>query len=228
MTDQSQFLPVASLMPGEQLTRQEFEQRYEAAPVSTRAELIGGFVVMSSPASFAHSLSLGQITTWLGLYSFATPGVELHSSATVRLDEENELEPDALLRLTAETGGNTTVSADGYIEGAPELVVEVSTLSVYYDMHGKFDAYRRCGVQEYIVWQCEKNRLDWFYLKKNDYRSLDPDRHGVLHSRVLPGLALAAKALLKGNLAKVLQVAQESLESKEHESFLKKLQPKKG
>jgi hypothetical protein len=56
---------------------------------------------------------------WLGTYQAATPGVKLGDNATVRLDADNEVQPDALLRLEAALGGSSRISDDDYIEGAP-------------------------------------------------------------------------------------------------------------
>jgi hypothetical protein len=42
----------------------------------------------------------------------------------VRLDETNEPQPDTLLFIRRECGGQANVDADGYIEGAPELARE--------------------------------------------------------------------------------------------------------
>ncbi len=72
---------------------------------------------------------------WLGVYKAATPGVGLADNATVRLDAENEPQPDALLRM--EIGGQSQITADDYLEGAPELIVEVAASSASYDLHEK-------------------------------------------------------------------------------------------
>jgi hypothetical protein len=52
---------------------------------------------------------------WLGVYSAFTSGVQAADNATVRLDADNEVQPDLLLRL--EQGGKTRVSADDFVEG---------------------------------------------------------------------------------------------------------------
>jgi hypothetical protein len=40
----------------------------------------------------------------------------------VRLDIDNEPQPDAVLLINEEAGGQARLSDDDYIEGAPELV----------------------------------------------------------------------------------------------------------
>ncbi|MEB3343019.1 Uma2 family endonuclease [Okeania sp.] len=42
---------------------------------------------------------------------------------------------------------------DGYVEGAPELIVEISASSASIDLHDKLKAYRSNQVQEYLVWR---------------------------------------------------------------------------
>ena len=69
----------------------------------------------------------------------------------MRLDGDNEPQPDAVLRLA--NGGQSSISPDDYIEGAPELIVEIAASSASYDLHDKLRVYRRNGVQEYIVWR---------------------------------------------------------------------------
>jgi len=46
--------------------------------------------------------------------------------------------------------GQSRISQDDYIEGAPELIVEIAASSAAYDLHDKQEAYRRNGVQEYL------------------------------------------------------------------------------
>lgn len=112
--------------------------------------------------------------------------------------------------------------SDDYVEGAPELIVEIATSSANYDLHDKKRAYRRNGVQEYIVWQIFENKLDWFSLKEGEYVLL-PDEDGVVRSQIFPGLWLAVPALLVGNMAKVVIVLQSGLNSAEYAEFVKRL-----
>ncbi|OGO40201.1 MAG: hypothetical protein A2Z03_01170 [Chloroflexi bacterium RBG_16_56_8] len=208
---------------GDQLTRAEFERRYEAMLDVNKAELIEGAVHMPTPVSVSHAKPHAHIMSWLGTYCAATPGVEVYDNATVLLDADNEVQPDALLQLEPKAGGHSRVSAAGYLEGAPELIVEIAATSAAIDLHAKMNVYRRTQVQEYLVWQTFEKRLDWFELRDERYAALAPDENGLLRSRVFPGLRLAVEALLEGNLGAVLGELQKGLSSKEHAKFAKHL-----
>ena len=211
---------------GDRLSRSEFERRYQAMPNHQKAELIAGIVYVASPLRVTqHGNPHARIMTWLGSYWAVTPGIELGDNSTVQLDQYNEPQPDALLRI--QTGGQSTVNEDGYVEGAPELIVEIAASTVSLDLHQKLEVYQLHQVQEYLVWRVEDEQLDWFQLQQGKYLKLQPDIEGVLYSQMFPGLWLDQNALLTGNLAKVLRVLQKGLASGEHQSFLEKLNSSK-
>jgi Uma2 family endonuclease len=210
------------LEPGDRLTRPEFERRYTAMPHLKKAELIEGVVYMPSPIRYeSHAKPHGYLMAWLGTYCAATPGVEFADNVTVRLDMDNEVQPDALLRLEPGLGGRSRISPDDYVEGAPELIVGIAASSAAYDLHDKLKIYRRNGVQEYLVWQIFDRRLDWFRLSEGDYAPLQADSAGIIHSQVFPGLRLVVTVLLAGDLAEVLAELQQGLASEEHTAFVK-------
>ncbi|MDJ0736960.1 MAG: Uma2 family endonuclease [Nostocaceae cyanobacterium] len=214
-------LPLES---GDRLNRHEFERRYLAMPNVKKAELIEGIVYMASPLRFrSHAQPHSLVMVWLGTYKVMTPGVELGDNATVRLDLDNEPQPDAVLLIDPSLGGQTNISEDDYIEGAPELVVEVAASSASNDLHDKKRVYRRNGVREYIVWQVFENKLDWFSLQAGEYIPLEADTDGIIKSLVFPGLWLVSAALLVGDMKQVLAVLQQGLDSQEHTDFLQTL-----
>ncbi|MFN6468369.1 MAG: Uma2 family endonuclease [Nostoc sp. SerVER01] len=210
---------------GDKLTRYEFERRYNAMPNLKKAELIEGIVyIMPAALRFrSHGQPHGWIIGWLFTYEAATPGVALGVEPTVRLDLDNEPQPDAVLLINPEAGGQARLSEDDYVEGAPELIVEIAASSVAIDLHAKKQAYRRNGVKEYIVWQVLDQKLSWFYLEQGEYLELATDSGGILQSRVFPGLWLAVPELLAGNMQSVLSVLQAGLQSPEHAAFIEKL-----
>src|SRR5690348_14823230 len=120
---------VPPLENGDRLTRAEFERRYAAMPHVKKAELIEGVVYMPSPVSERHSAPHFDLIGWLSLYRIATPGVAGGDNGTLRLDVDNEPQPDVFLRIQAECGGQCRIGDEGYIEGAPELVAEVAMSS---------------------------------------------------------------------------------------------------
>jgi Uma2 family endonuclease len=213
-----QFPPLES---GDRLSRAEFERRYAAMPDLKKAELIEGVVYVGSPVRVIHSQPHANIITWLGVYSAATPGISCHDNPTVRLDADNEPQPDAVLRL--EKGGTSRISDDGYLEGAPELVVEVAASSASYDLHDKLCVYRRNGVQEYVVWRTYSQQIDWFFLQDGAYQSLQPDATGVYRSHQFPGLWLASDRLLANDLSAVLATLQQGIATPEHQTFVDQL-----
>ena len=178
---------------------------------------------MPSPVRLVHAGPHAMIETVLLVYTASTPRVRGANNATVRLDLDNEPQPDVLLYIDEEAGGQSRVSGDGYLEGAPELIVEVAASSTSIDMHDKLRVYRRNGVREYVVWRTFENRIDWFELADGEYRPLSPDDEGVIHSRVFPGLRLHAGALLRGNLADALAELERGVDSPEHRQFVDRL-----
>ena len=126
----------------------------------------------------------------LGFYRVNTPGVKLYDNTTIRMDEPNEPQPDASLRIESEKDEEFGKDEGVYLEYPPELVVEVAGTIASYDLHDKLHAYQRNGVQEYLVWQIYDQQLDWFHLVEGAYQPLQPDEDGIIRSQVFPGLQL--------------------------------------
>ncbi|MBW4549530.1 MAG: Uma2 family endonuclease [Aphanocapsa sp. GSE-SYN-MK-11-07L] len=218
---------IPPLENGDRLSRFEFERRYEAMPYLKKAELVEGVVYMAAALRLRnHGEPHANLVIWLGNYKVATPGAVLADNTTVRLDLDNEPQPDVALFLDPGVGGQVRISEDDYIEGAPELIAEVAASSAAYDLGDKKKAYRRNGVREYIVWQMFENKLDWFVSENDGYVNLTPDTAGIIRSRIFPGLWLAEAELLAGNMQQVLAVLQTGLNSAEHLAFVQNLSDK--
>jgi hypothetical protein len=104
-----------------------------------------------------------------------------------------------------------------------ELVTEVAVSSASYDMHEKLRAYQRNGVREYIVWRVEDAAIDWFVLREGRFEKLAGDSADLLKSEVFPGLWLDLAALLRGDLARVMEIAQQGIATPEHAAFVENL-----
>jgi Uma2 family endonuclease len=192
------------LESGDRLTREEFHRRYCARPDLKKAELVMGVVYVASPVSLGrHGEPHGLIGAWLRVYVAKTPGLRFGDNATVYLGPDSEVQPDAFVFWDPPRGGGARLTPDQYVEGAPLLVIEVAASSASYDLHDKMEAYRRAGVEEYIVWRVVDRAIDWFRLRNGEYVPLLPDEHGVIASEVLPGLRLPVEAMLAGDDATV-------------------------
>lgn len=210
------------LEPGDRLSREEFERRYQGMPHLKKAELIEGVVYMPSPArAKKHSIPHSHLCTWLGVYASETPGTECADNSTVRLDLDNEPQPDLLLMKLPEMGGQARFSPDDYIEGAPELAVEIVASSQSYDLHQKKNAYRRNGVREYLAWITGERKICWWELLQGRYEEITAGADGLLKSKVFPGLWLDTSALLRGDLKTVLAALRQGLDSPEHQALIK-------
>jgi Uma2 family endonuclease len=214
---------VPRLESGDRLTRDEFERRYAAMP-DCRAELVEGVAYVTSPVHRKlHGAPHARLMGWLWLYAASTPGVEVADDATVRLDADNVVQPDCWLRILPAYGGQSRDSADDYVEGAPELVVEVAASSASYDLHDKLRAYRRNGVREYVVWRTEDVALDWFEQEAGRFVARQIDPTGTIASRVFPGLTLDVRALLASDDVRLRDRLQASLGTPEHAAFVASL-----
>jgi Uma2 family endonuclease len=136
-------------------------------------------------------------------------------------------QPDGLLRIVAESGGQAQVDAKGYLDGAPEFVVELAASSVSLDVREKLATYRRSRVREYLVWRTEDDAVDWWTLEEEEFGPLPEAVDGTLRSRVFPGLWLDVQALLAGDGPRVMAKLQEGLQSAEHAAFLAEIEQRR-
>ena len=214
---------IPSLKEGDRLDAVEFMRRYEAMPQIKKAELVEGVVHVASPVrAEQHGTPQAFVLAWLGFYVAATPGVIPADNSTVRLDDKNLYQPDALLYIDPKRGGRIRMK-DGYIEGAPELAAEVTASTADIDLGDKLQGCSRHGVREYVVWRTVDAAIDWFALRDGEYVRTLPGADGMIRSEAFPGLWLDPTALIAGDLARVLAIVGEGVKSPEHAEFVAQL-----
>lgn len=208
---------------GDRLDQKTFHARYEAMPEETRAELIGGIVYMASPLKPQHGRMHARIMHWLQEYADATLGTDALDNTTAILGEESEPQPDAYLIVLPERGGQMRLNSEDYLEGAPELIIEVASSRESIDLHGKKDDYERAGVREYGVIALRQNQVFWFVARDGRFVELAPGADGIIRSEVFPGLWIDPDALLRRDTARIRAVLQQGLETPEHAAFVARL-----
>ena len=220
---------IPPLENGDRLNAHEFLRRYEAMPELKKAELIQGTVYMPPPVRLTeHAEPDNAMQGWLFHYAAYTPGTKAGAGATARLGPDDVPQPDALLRVLPESGGRSRVDAKGYLQGPPELVVEIAASSVSIDAGAKRQSYRRAGVLEYLLWRTQDAAVDWWVLEEDEYRPLVPHAQGVIRSRVFPGLWLNVPALLADEGRRLLATLERGLKDPAHAEFLARLRAGSG
>jgi Uma2 family endonuclease len=216
---------IPPLETGDHLSREEFFRRWEAHPEITRAERIEGVVYVAAAALRLeqHAEPHSDLIAWLNVYRARTRGLRIGTSATTKLDLDNDFQPDVILLIPRALGGQAEVDANGYVAGSPELAAEVSASTASMDMQTKKNVYRRNGVREYLVWKVMDEEIVWFVLQGSEYVLMIPDAAGIVRSTVYPGLWLDVPAMLEGNLERVLEVLQQGLATPEHAEFARDL-----
>jgi Uma2 family endonuclease len=217
-----------SLRNGDRMSQPEFHRLYQTVPPRIRIELIDGIVSMNAAAmKMPHSDYVRELITQAGLYCRRTQGVHCGAGATVILDGQNEPEPDCFLRLLPGFGGSSRNSVpDGsYIQGPPELVIEVSDRSLFRDLNQKKDAYQHAGVQEYIVVCVERCEIKWFHWPVGE-REIPHEK--ILKSVMFPGFWLDIEALFRLDGLKLEEVLFAGLKTPEYATFKAELQKRKS
>jgi Uma2 family endonuclease len=217
--DRERSTTLPPLVAGQRLDRATFHERYEAMPPGTRAELIGGVVVMPSPARNPHVQFVSLLSAWVTWYRRGIPGLYSGCDATTILDDQAEVQPDVQLRILPEYGGQTRNTPDRYIAGAPELVVEVAHASKNTDLGDKLADYERTGVLEYAVVTLEPEEVHWFERRDGRLVPMPPGPDGLFRSRVFPGLWLDPAALFADDLDGLLATLELGRATPEHAAF---------
>ncbi|MGP0063472.1 MAG: Uma2 family endonuclease [Isosphaeraceae bacterium] len=208
---------------GQQLDQPVFHERYAAMPPETRAELVGGVVYMPSPMSMDHGRESRFVSGWMDRYERFTPGIEGADGATVKLDRKGEPQPDHILMILHECGGQTHVDENGYCTGAPELVAEISRATRSFDLNRKKADYERAGVCEYLVVELGPDRIHWFILRGGRFEDLRPGRDRIYRSKIFPGLWLDSEALFTRDRDRRDEVLDRGIRSPGHAAFVARL-----
>jgi hypothetical protein len=158
----------------------------------------------------------------LWLYKELTPGCESSSEATWVFGPKDVPQPDAVLRISPECGGQSGETGD-YGAGAPELIVEISGSTLSRDLGVKLDLYRRSGVCEYLTILLRPRQVIWRELVRGRYREIAPDGDGILRSRVFPGLWLDPEALWGAKRKSIRTAIEQGAKSPQHAAFARRL-----
>lgn len=140
-----------------------------------REELIGGKIVMMSPAATNHNRIAANILIFFGHYLKGKKCIPFGDGEKVFLTPTDHYVPDFMIVCDRDK-----IKPDG-VHGAPDLVVEILSPSTGVNDRGrKKRVYEECGVPEYWIISPEARSIDVYLLSDGRYEldgsySLYPD-----------------------------------------------------
>jgi hypothetical protein len=169
-----------------------------------------------------------KLVAALDFFTEHTPGVCGADGVTAILGESSEPQPDLLLRLLPEYGGQARLDKKKYLIGAcarHESEAEIAHSTRALDMNQKREDYLAAGVQEYLVVCVEEEEFHWFHFPSK--RKLKADKQGIWKSRIFPGLWIDQSALFALDSARLRAVVQQGIASPEHAEFVRALEARR-
>jgi Uma2 family endonuclease len=174
-----------------------YEDWLELPDDGARYEVVDGELHVTPPPTIAHQrASLRLVLPMARFVEETGVGEVLEAPVGVRLPGQPvPLEPDIVFVSAA---GRATLGPQ-YIEGVPDLVVEVlSPGSSTYDRGKKLRAYQAAGVPEYWLLDYEARTIEVLVLENREYVPLGIWAPGeCARSRVLAGFEVAVDEVFR-------------------------------
>lgn len=157
-----------------------------------RYEVIDGELFVSPSPNKKHQRLSPRLYRILYKQEQAGLGEAYYAPVDVRVHLNGIVQPDLLFLLRDRLA---IYDPGGIVEGSPDLVVEILTLSNRsVDLSHKARLYAQGGVPEYWVADPDAETLTIFVLRDGRYQPV-PIVNGAVRSVVLPGLAVDVAAL---------------------------------
>lgn len=158
--------------------------------------LIDGELFEVTPPTIRHQQVVVRLIAAFAAWAETTGAQVLAAPTGVRLSQRDVPEPDVLI-VTAEHVGRL---GERYVEGPPDLVVEVSSPSTRrLDLVRKRRQYERFGIPEYWFVDLDADRVEVYTLDRDRY--LPPTMCGaddVVRATAVDGLSVAVRDVLAG------------------------------
>jgi hypothetical protein len=214
------------LRHGDRMKQPEFHRRYQQYPDDVKIELVGGIIYVASPERRAHGRYQSLLDGAVCIYEEATLGVELLVNPTTILGEDSEPQPDLALRILAAFLGQSRETKDDYVEGPPELMMEIS-----HSTRALICVKKRTPTRG----RRSVNTWSWASLNKNCTGSISepenlscrPGRASTGRRFFFPGLWIDGPALFAEDRRRLNLVMRQGIRSRAHAAFVKKLQAAK-
>ncbi|HET6567708.1 MAG TPA: Uma2 family endonuclease [Rhodothermales bacterium] len=169
---------------------------YEALPEGAPYQLIDGELVMSPAPTPNHQDISSELFAALRAFVIENGlGKVYYAPLDVYLSEDDIFQPDILFISRDRLG----IITDKNIQGAPDLVVEILSLSTsYYDLTAKKRAYEAAGVKEYWIVDPMAARIEVYENRDGRFEVVsEAEGKGEVDSKVLNSFRLEIEPLFE-------------------------------
>ena len=180
--------PKPQLRAGARMSLDEFLALGET---DERLELIDGALYIMSTPTKDHQFLLARLIVYFELYldAFTPAPAEVYQDITTILSPELQrvVEPDLVVIL----GGRNDIGGLIYVEGVPDIVVEILSSDRSHDLVRKRQIYAEAGVREYWIIDPRYDTVTLLELRGGVYAARATLAGGdTLTTPLLPGLAV--------------------------------------
>ena len=180
--------PKPRLRAGARMSLEEFLALGET---DERLELIDGALYIMSTPTKDHQFLLARLIVYFELYldAFTPAPAEVYQDITTILSPELQrvVEPDLVVIL----GGRNDIGGLIYVEGVPDIVVEILSSDRSHDLVRKRQIYAEAGVREYWILDPRHDTVTLLELRGGVYVARATLAAGdTLTTPLLPGLAV--------------------------------------
>ena len=187
--------PKPQLRAGAWMSLEEFLALGET---DERLELIDGALYIMSTPTKDHQFLLARLIVYFELYldAFTPAPAEVYQDITTILSPELQrvVEPDLVVIL----GGRNDIGGLIYVEGVPDIVVEILSSDRSHDLVRKRQIYAEAGVREYWIIYPRHDTVTLLELRGGVYVARATLAAGdTLTTPLLPGLAVPLAAIFQ-------------------------------
>ena len=187
--------PKPQLRAGARMSLDEFLALGET---DERLELIDGALYIMSTPTKDHQFLLARLIVYFELYldAFTPAPAEVYQDITTILSPELQrvVEPDLVVIL----GGRNDIGGLIYVEGVPDIVVEILSSDRSHDLVRKRQIYAEAGVREYWILDPRYDTVALLELRGGVYVARAALTAGdTLTTPLLPGLAVPLAAIFQ-------------------------------
>ena len=172
-------------------TRMSLDEFLALGETDERLELFDGVLYVMSTPTKDHQFLMFWIRYYFEVYlnGFDNPPAEVHHDLTTILSPELQraVEPDVVVVLA----GRADVGGAIYVEGVPDIVVEILSTDRSHDLVFKRRIYAESGVREYWIFDPRSDTVIPLELQDGEYVEHPLLTAGdTLATPLLPGLSI--------------------------------------